>query len=53
MKSNIASAVQEQVFEFEHLIADLKQQKTSVSACSSDLKSNLFDNFIVRAHEDH
>lgn len=29
MKSGIANAVQEQVFEFESLIADLKQQKQS------------------------
>ena len=31
MKSEIAKAVQEQVFEFENLMADLQQQKTSVS----------------------
>ena len=32
MKSEIAKAVQDQVFEFETLMADLKQQKTIVSA---------------------
>jgi len=31
MKSQIANAVQEQVFEFESLMTDLKQQKTAVS----------------------
>ena len=32
MKSSIATAVQEQVFDFETLIADLKQQKQIVSS---------------------
>lgn len=56
MKSGIATAVQEQVFEFEALIADLKQQKSSVSV-RIDINtvpiiiSYSFDTLIVCANE--
>ena len=41
MKSDIAKAVQGQVFEFETLIKDLQEQKVSVSLTTT-LKLSIF-----------